>query len=533
MDSEKQKDEITALESIYNKEEFSYYNEDKLYQCNFKIFINLPVGYYFTYSDNRYREQPAEKVEISHLPPLSLYVTLSENYPSNSPPMFTLCTSWLCQAPLSKLCRKLDSLWEENKGQEILFVWIGFLQHETLQFLNIEQCISMNYIYTSYKIALEKAQNFQKHIEEQSSQKHLEEHEAIETIAKDTSSKRSSSNKNSEKELQRQRYKERKPKKIDKRAFSDCPFGKNPIQFLIDYNEKRNHIEFNKSLYTCKICFTDKLGEHCIKFLPCSHIFCKNCISDYLEIKIKDGSVQNISCPEEKCTSEATPGQIKDLVSPEMFAKYDSILLNVTLDTMSDIIYCPRRHCQYPVSRDLNEEMANCPACQYVFCVYCKMVYHGIEPCKVNSAEKQQLVKEYQAASDNTRLQMETKYGKRQLQMLVENTMSENWIDVNSRHCPRCNAAIEKSDGCNKMTCWKCNTYFCWLCGRKLNSQTPYLHFRDPGSQCFNMLYHGLIPNEDDEEDDFLLPGIYDLDDNIPDFSDDDNYDDDGFLIEY
>lgn len=83
------------------------------------------------------------------------------------------------------------------------------------------------------------------------------------------------------------------------------------------------------------------------------------------------------------------------------------------------------------------------------------------------------------------------------------------------------------------MTCWKCNTYFCWLCGRKLNSQTPYLHFRDPGSQCFNMLYHGLIPNEDDEEDDFLLPGIYDLDDNIPDFSDDDNYDDDGFLIEY
>lgn len=68
-----------------------------------------------------------------------------------------------------------------------------------------------------------------------------------------------------------------------------------------------------------------------------------------------------------------------------MFAKYDSILLNVTLDTMSDIVYCPRRHCQYPVSRELNEQMANCPVCQYAFCVYCKMVYHGIEPCKVNS----------------------------------------------------------------------------------------------------------------------------------------------------
>lgn len=318
MDSEKQKDEITALESIYNKEEFSYYNEDKLYQCNFKIFINFPVGYYFTYGDSRYPEQPAEKVQISHLPPLSLYVTLPENYPSTSPPMFTLCTSWLCQAPLAKLCKKLDSLWEENKGQEILFIWIGFLQHETLQFLNIEQCVSMNYIYTAYKIALEKAQssqkqvqeqNSKKHLEDQSSQKLVEEQEAKETIAKDTSS-----GKNIKKQLQRKRYKGKEHRKIDKRAFSNCPFGKNPIQFLIDYNEKRNYIEFNKSLYTCKICFTDKLGEHCIKFLPCSHVFCKNCISDYVEVKIKDGSVQNISCPEEKCTSEATPGQVSAFI---------------------------------------------------------------------------------------------------------------------------------------------------------------------------------------------------------------------------
>lgn len=52
---------------------------------------------------------------------------------------------------------------------------------------------------------------------------------------------------------------------------------------------------------------------------------------------------------------------------------------------MGDIVYCPRRSCQYPVSREPNEQMANCPICQYAFCVYCKMVYHGIEPCKVYS----------------------------------------------------------------------------------------------------------------------------------------------------
>lgn len=77
--------------------------------------------------------------------------------------------------------------------------------------------------------------------------------------------------------------------------------------------------------------------------------------------------------------------QIKDLVSPELFSKYDSILLNTTLDTMTDIVYCPRRHCQYPVTRDLNDQMAKCPVCQYAFCVHCMMVYHGVEPCKISS----------------------------------------------------------------------------------------------------------------------------------------------------
>ena len=79
--------------------------------------------------------------------------------------------------------------------------------------------------------------------------------------------------------------------------------------------------------------------------------------------------------------------QIKDLVSSELFLKYDSILLSATLDTMTDIIYCPRKSCQYPVSREPNDIMANCPVCQYAFCIFCKAVYHGIEPCKVNTGK--------------------------------------------------------------------------------------------------------------------------------------------------
>ncbi|KAG7203800.1 hypothetical protein KM043_013817 [Ampulex compressa] len=236
----------------------------------------------------------------------------------------------------------------------------------------------------------------------------------------------------------------------DNRAVANFPLGRNPIQVLIDYNNA---------------------------------------------LRIKDGNVQTITCPEDKCTSEALPGQVRDLVNEELFTKYDSILLSTMLET-GNVVYCPRRSCQYPVSIENNEELATCPACEYAFCIYCKTLYHGIEPCKVNSVEKKQLVLAYQEASSEEKLLMQQRYGKKTLQMLTENFMSEHWINDNTKTCPRCNIAIQKSEGCNKMTCWRCDTFFCWLCGTVLQHKNPYSHYNTPYSECTGKLYHGIIPDE-------------------------------------
>ena len=55
----------------------------------------------------------------------------------------------------------------------------------------------------------------------------------------------------------------------------------------------------------------------------------------------------------------------------------------------------------------------------------------------------------------------------------------------NVAKCPNCKAPSEKIDGCNKMTCARCNTHFCWLCREKLSQDKPYDHFEDPLSGCF------------------------------------------------
>src|SRR5690606_9489759 len=39
-----------------------------------------------------------------------------------------------------------------------------------------------------------------------------------------------------------------------------------------------------------------------------------------------------------------------------------------------------------------------------------------------------------------------------------------NWITVHTKMCPKCSKPVQRSDGCNLMTCI-CGHHFCWLCG--------------------------------------------------------------------
>jgi len=48
----------------------------------------------------------------------------------------------------------------------------------------------------------------------------------------------------------------------------------------------------------------------------------------------------------------------------------------------------------------------------------------------------------------------------------------EKWAKTQDvKKCPRCRSIINKSEGCNHMTCGRCRYQFCWLCG------APYTEF--------------------------------------------------------
>lgn len=459
-DKEAQEDELLALASIYDEEEF--HRAESAQGGEVQVSVELLQDFKVVTKGETQTEY-----SVCFLPPLVLNFEFPEDYPSTSPPDYTLSSKWMTRAQMSSLCRRLDELWEENQGCVILFTWIQFLKEEVVDFLAIKSPLEIHRAKSS-----------------------------------DQRKKLEPADKNEEKKLE--------IKKTADSCSSVAPFDPRAVTLLdprldllpqlLDYDEAQRQRLFDGKVFCCGICFSEKLGGACLCFKECQHVYCKACMSEYFQIQIKDGNVQCLNCPEPKCSSVATPLQVKQLVGEELFARYDRLLLQSSLDLMADVVYCPRVSCGTPVMVEPDSTMGICSGCQYAFCTLCKMGYHGVSHCKLPTEELRDLRDEYLSASVQGKKFMEQRFGKRVIQRAVEESFSRDWLDENCKNCPRCGTNIQKADGCNKMTCTSCKQYFCWLCLGALSRGNPYSHFNNPQSPCFNQLFFGVDPDDDDNE---------------------------------
>lgn len=457
-DKEAQEDELLALASIYDEDEFK--RAQSAQGGETRICLELPQDFKIFVRGSSTESLQSSRFEYSvcFLPPLVLNFELPPDYPSTSPPVFTLSGKWLSQAQLSALCKHLDNVWEENRGCVVLFAWMQFLKEETLNYLNIS---------SPYELKMCPQGKGQ-------SRTPVGPLEAGKDCGGATGSA------TAEEEM------------MDARAVQDVESLSSLIREILDFDQAQRRKCFNSKMYSCSICFCEKLGSECMHFSECSHVYCKACLKDYFEIQIRDGQVHCLNCPEPKCSSVATPGQVKELVGEELFARYDRLLLQSSLDLMADVVYCPRPGCQTPVMQEPGCTMGICSCCNYAFCTLCKMTYHGVSPCKVTAEKLMDLRNEYLEADETNKRFLEQRYGKRVIQKALEEMESKEWLEKNSKSCPCCGTHIEKLDGCNKMTCTGCMQYFCWLCMGSLSRANPYRHFNDPSSPCFNRLFQAM-----------------------------------------
>ena len=168
--------------------------------------------------------------------------------------MWVLCF----HSQLSRVCEEFDMTWSSQKGEVVLFQWINFLQSDLLRVLDIEEKLDLPPLVQGLR--------------------HSKKEELV---------------------------------SLDSRAVQEIPSDSSLLDHLLSYDEKRRLLAFEESVQVCNVCFVEKEGRECMCFHPCRHIFCNDCVGQYFSVLIKEGNVNRLQCPEEKCTSYALPSQVR------------------------------------------------------------------------------------------------------------------------------------------------------------------------------------------------------------------------------
>ena len=240
------------------------------------------------------------------------------------------------------------------------------------------------------------------------------------------------------------------------------------IQLMVEYNAMRKSQLFRNAVQHCNICYEEALGT-AFFVLECSHFFCKSCMSTQVNLCIDEGDLESIKCSDTGCRRLLQPHEIKSLVSAEAFERWEDLTLKRALDRMADASYCPR--CGTISLEDLEENCADCPKCFFVFCTLCEEGRHPGVECV--GPETRLAILKQKAAGGGKDAVTELRRKEQEYLNLIE-------LEKFTKPCPTCGMAIERTEGCNKMTCVQCGSFFCYKCGSAIRG---YNHFKE-GSTC-------------------------------------------------
>ncbi len=168
---------------------------------------------------------------------------------------------------------------------------------------------------------------------------------------------------------------------------------------------------------------------------------CGDCLRAYVRVQANQGNIAYIRCPHiesdgNQCSHYITPSEIRQLAidseaDRDIISHAEQAIINSQrLSLLTTVRHLKVCHlCDgFFIYRGRN--MIHCPNCDGEYCAHCR-------------ADRTECNGEvYRCAN--------ARYGSRNNAVF--------------KMCPRCTQPIQRTSGCNHMTCERCNYQFCWTC---------------------------------------------------------------------
>ncbi|XP_035766646.1 E3 ubiquitin-protein ligase RNF14-like [Neolamprologus brichardi] len=120
---------------------------------------------------------------------------------------------------------------------------------------------------------------------------------------------------------------------------------------------------------------------------------------------------------------------VQSLVGEKLFDRYDRLLLQKTLDSMSDVTYCPRIYCGSAVILEKSSKAALCSECGFAFCVICRKTYHGMGKCETKKKYAERYIIDLPQSQVGVKALWEDYVsGSRERKRLLENRYGSNLL---------------------------------------------------------------------------------------------------------
>ena len=141
--------------------------------------------------------------------------------------------------------------------------------------------------------------------------------------------------------------------------------------------------DFNDKINLCPICYAEEMSSGNCYTLQCGHVFCKNCVKNYLENLIKESRVIDIKCLQAGCVYKLSDNVINYIVSKDSYNKYlkfkkrQIYIKNIN----NGMIPCVFPNCEEWISYKEGDNTFLMCQLGHKFCAKCKKNWHKKEKC--------------------------------------------------------------------------------------------------------------------------------------------------------